>query len=35
MGYEELATWFKGRLERVVTDEPEVSALNGDPTDDK
>ena len=35
MGYEELATWFKGRLERVVTDEPEASAPNGDPTDDK
>ena len=35
MGYEELATWFKGRLERVARHEPEASARNSDPADDE
>ena len=35
MNYEELATWFSGRLERVATDEPEAVAPGIEATHDQ
>ncbi len=35
MNYEELATWFSGRLERVATNEPEAFAPGIESTDDQ